>query len=339
MSNKQPLVTVLIAAYNAQEFISQAVDSVISQSYDNIEIIICNDCSTDKTLEILNQIASIHNNVTILNNDSNLGYLKTFNRLLASANGDYISFLDADDYLAPDKIIRQVELLENNPTIGVVGCQYASVSSSGEVISASHYPLIHCEIVQRMEAEMSFCGSSVMISKAVLMSIGGYREFFIGCVAEDYDWLWRILDKFKSANLDYIGYYYRFHTNSLTRKVNFSIKKRHIHDIVKYLATERKIIGSDFIERGDDDTYNQVIYKIGQPYIVDKGLLYRKVIIEYAINKDYHNAWMYYWRLCKITAGFNLKTFIVMSLLLLLNYSILIKIKKLSGISHLSSRI
>lgn len=335
----QPLISVLIPVYNCERYIQDAVESVINQTYKNLEIIIDNDCSTDSTLDILLNLERRDNRIKIISNESNLGYLRTFNKLLRHANGQYISFLDADDLLSSDKIDLQRRAFEKNPNLGLVGCNYAAISTNGKFVNKSSFPLSYTEIRNQMRKALCFCGSSVMIKREVFEKIGGYREYFMGCVAEDYDWIWRIIEHYESCNIPQTGYYYRFHNESLTRRVYFSIKKRHIHDIVKYLAKTREAIGTDFIMTQSAEEEQSLISKLREPYNKDKGLLYRKVVIEYSINKDSQNAKMYFYRLLKLS-GLNLSTikiWMIMKLLLMIDYNTLLWLKRISGIKHLAN--
>lgn len=341
----RPLVSIIIPAYNCADFISKTIQSVLSQSYQNFEILICNDCSTDNTLEIINNLTYADSRITIFENENNIGKVLTVNRMLKIAKGDFITILDADDYFSSDKILKQVEFLENNLEYGLCGCNYASVNISGKVFSVSNYPLtdrgIRDYIRDHDLKDFPFCCATALIRKSAINQVGGYRDFFIDCcIGEDIDLILRIMEQFKVANIPLVGYYYRFHSTSLTRKVYFSIKDRHMHDIVSYMAKQRQNKGSDFLQNNDWGDYNELIEHLGNPYRNDKGLLYRKVVIEYAINKDKRSAKMYYRRLLKIS-GLNLKTikiWCIMQGLLAFNYDILLRLKKIIGISHLSSK-
>ena len=82
-----PLVSVIIPCYNASKYVEQAVRSVMEQTYQNLEIICCDDCSTDNTLEILEKLALEDSRITVVKNDSNLKIVKTLNKLIGLATG------------------------------------------------------------------------------------------------------------------------------------------------------------------------------------------------------------------------------------------------------------
>lgn len=343
---EKPFVSVLIPAYNCASFIVQTLQSVLNQDYTNFEILICDDGSIDRTLEVIKALAKKDNRIKVYENVSNKGKVLTINHLLQEASGDYITILDSDDFFSPDKLERQVGFFEKNPEVGACGCNYASIVPQGRIVNTSALPLSDYEIRQYIQnhdlKDFAFCCPSLMIRREVYEQVGGYREFFITCcIGEDIDWILRISDKFQVANVDFVGYYYRFHPSSLTRKINFAIKNRHMHDIVAFLAKQRRENGVDFIETGDVGAYNELLEKLAEPYKKDKGLLYRKVVVEYSINKNRKYAWMYFKRLWKISgcSVSTLKVGVMMCVLLAFNYNFLLKVKGLLNISHLSSKV
>lgn len=99
-----PLVSVVIATYNGERFIGKQLDSILAQTYPNIEVVIVDDCSTDDTVNILQQYAASHQNIFIYQNEKNLGYVKNFEKGMLLSKGDYIAPSDQDDIWLPQKI-------------------------------------------------------------------------------------------------------------------------------------------------------------------------------------------------------------------------------------------
>lgn len=124
-----PLVSVIIPAYNAEKYIAQALDSILDQTYSNIEIIVVNDGSTDNSLSIAKQYSS--NNVKIID-QPNGGASAARNTGLRMAQGDYIQFLDADDLLSEDKIEKQVSALKSLPDDYLASCAWGRFKNSPE---------------------------------------------------------------------------------------------------------------------------------------------------------------------------------------------------------------
>ncbi len=123
MINKElPLVSIIIPTYNRSSYIKRAINSALAQTYQNIEIVIINDNSTDNTLDILDKIH--HPNLKVYSNKVNRGGPYSRNRGLKLANGEFINFLDDDDLISKDKIDKQVKkfLSSDNKELGVVTC-------------------------------------------------------------------------------------------------------------------------------------------------------------------------------------------------------------------------
>ncbi len=103
-SESTPLVSIVLTTYNGQTFLKEQLDSLISQSYPNIEIIAVDDGSTDDTVRILNDYAARHPDMKVTVNEANLGFIKNFEKGCLISRGDLIAFCDQDDYWKPDKI-------------------------------------------------------------------------------------------------------------------------------------------------------------------------------------------------------------------------------------------
>ena len=110
-----PLVTIGIANYNYARFVTHALESVANQTYKNCELIIVDDCSTDNSVEVIQDwIDNYSGNFKIefIKNSKNTGVAKVYNSILERVSGKYYQIIDADDFIFPDKIARQVSILE-----------------------------------------------------------------------------------------------------------------------------------------------------------------------------------------------------------------------------------
>jgi glycosyltransferase involved in cell wall biosynthesis len=106
-----PLISIVLATYNGEKFLEEQLKSLFEQSYKNLEIIAVDDCSSDKTVEILREYALFNTNMKVFRNEKNLGFIKNFERGCSVATGDFIAFCDQDDYWDKDKIKKQVEVI------------------------------------------------------------------------------------------------------------------------------------------------------------------------------------------------------------------------------------
>ena len=112
MSDK--LVSFIMSAYNSEISVGNAIESILSQSYSNINLYIIDDASSDKTRNIIETYASTHNNVYAYNNKKNIGLTKSLNKLIKNADGFYLARQDADDISLKTRIEEQVDFLEKN---------------------------------------------------------------------------------------------------------------------------------------------------------------------------------------------------------------------------------
>ena len=112
-----PVISIIMATYNGSRYLAEQMTSVVAQSYPSLEIIIVDDCSTDNTLEILKSFQFNYPAIKIYSNDTNLGYIKNFEKGCLMASGDFIAFCDQDDYWHPDKIKNMQSAIGNYPVI------------------------------------------------------------------------------------------------------------------------------------------------------------------------------------------------------------------------------
>lgn len=121
MIQMNPLVTVLMPVYNAEKYLSEAIDSILAQTYKNIEFMIINDGSTDRSESIILDYQSRNSKIVYVKNETNIKLIATLNKGVKMANGKYIVRMDADDISKPFRIEKQVEYMESHPSVGVCG--------------------------------------------------------------------------------------------------------------------------------------------------------------------------------------------------------------------------
>lgn len=112
-----PLVSIVVATYNGAKFLEAQMDSLIAQTYPNIEIVAVDDCSKDNTFEILERYAREHSHIRVFRNMSNLGYTRNFEKAVSLATGEFVSFSDQDDLWAPEKTTQLMNAIGDHPMI------------------------------------------------------------------------------------------------------------------------------------------------------------------------------------------------------------------------------
>lgn len=130
---QEVLVSVIMPAYNAEQYIEESVASVLNQTFKNIELIIINDCSTDNTLEFIKNFSQKDNRVVVIDNATNLGCANSRNKALLDAKGEYIAFCDSDDVWESKKIKKQLNHIKNT-NADMVFTAYEMIDSNGAFI-------------------------------------------------------------------------------------------------------------------------------------------------------------------------------------------------------------
>lgn len=207
------LVSVVIPCYNAEKYIKECIESVCAQTYANIEIIVINDGSTDKTAKILSQIKD--NRLKILSNKKNRGIAYSLNKGLEAAQGKYIARLDADDKMLPDRIALQVDFLEQHPTYAMVGSSQILIDEQGNVLQYIAYPETNAEI-QAFKYFLNPFSHPTVTLRAEIVKPLGYSKEYLHC--EDYALWFRITEKYPVANLPQYTTFQRLHKHNISRE-------------------------------------------------------------------------------------------------------------------------
>lgn len=194
----QPLVSIIIPTYNRPDFLKKTLDSALSQTYVNIEIIVVDDCSELNLEAFSNQFPS----VKFLKNDSNRGACYSRNRGLKLANGDYVNFLDDDDELFPEKIELQIEKFKSSkdPKLGMITCHSVDYRSGEKKVI---YNRVRGNIYQGILAEYIVAGTETMLFKAsVFDEVEGFDEGLES--SQEYDLFIRACEKYHINYVDKI---------------------------------------------------------------------------------------------------------------------------------------
>ena len=207
-----PRVTVLMSVYNGERFLWEAIDSILSQTFNDFEFVIVDDGSTDGTSTLL---AAEHDpRIRIVRNDKNLGLQRSLNIGLELACGHYVARLDADDIAMPDRLEKQVCFLDNHPEIGILGTACRLINVNGQHLGVSQYPLGDVQIRWRSLLTNPFAHPTVMVHREVLTQ-HGLRYNHDLHATEDYDLWTRVLKFTRGANLSEPLIKRRVHQGSL----------------------------------------------------------------------------------------------------------------------------
>ncbi len=182
------LVSIIIPTYNSSKFIYRTVESVLNQTYDNFELIIIDDASSDNTVSIIKEFIKKDKRIRLIERDKNSGGpAKPTNEGLKKAKGDFIAFLDADDHWLPDKLKKQMEVLRSaNENVGAVVCMALLVFSDRYSAPQFSYPLDGNVLKATLCAQFFFNFSILLMKKEVLDKVGFLDENFRLAADQDY---------------------------------------------------------------------------------------------------------------------------------------------------------
>lgn len=207
----QPLVSIIIPTYNKEEYIKKALESVLNQTYKEIEVIVIDDGSIDNTQEI---VKSFNNTRIIYIWQENKGAAAARNTGIKKAQGKYIAFLDSDDLWLKEKLEKQVRFLEENPEMGLLGTGCYQINYKREIMGKKIFPTKNKVLQGILIKYNPFIQSSVMVRKEVFDKIDSYDESF--SQSEDYELWLRIAKYYKIANLPELLVMKRYYPESLS---------------------------------------------------------------------------------------------------------------------------
>ncbi len=197
-----------MAAYNAANHINEAIQSILDQTFEDFELLIVNDGSTDETVDIINNFKD--SRIRLLHNDKNRGIPYTRNVGVNEARAEYIAILDSDDVAIHNRLETQYNFFQEHPAFALCGGHGTVIDEAGNPVPDNRFtvPIGPDLIKMTLLFNNTFINSTVMYKTAVLKELNGYNEY---ALAEDYELFIRISDKYPVANLDSVLVKYRIH--------------------------------------------------------------------------------------------------------------------------------
>lgn len=228
-----PLVSVIMPAFNHELYIAEALQSIGNQTHKNIELIVINDGSTDRTAEIIEEYIKKNSdkNIKYLNK-RNEGVCKTLNKGLEMSTGDYIAFLASDDLWLPDRLAIQLEFMENNKNIGMVFADtwFLNLTSKTNSKWSDYKPQIknyfkngiqNTDLYALLLTQPLVPALTVLIRRKVLLDVGFFDE---DLVYEDHDLWLRIAMHYPLGYIHQPLAFYRIHGTNISNDTSFMIK-------------------------------------------------------------------------------------------------------------------
>jgi len=203
------LVSIILPTYNGSQYLQQSINSCLLQTYHNIELIIVDDCSTDDTFKIINNIKDPR--IHLIRHNRNLGLPESLNTGFSYSTGDYLTWTSDDNIFLLNAIERMLDFLGNYPHVDMVYSNYSIINDLGNLIGKFR--------VKESDSLIDYdcVGACFLYRRILYEKIGQYDPLMKP--AEDYDYWLRAAKEFVLAPLDEYLYLYRHHPDSITGEI------------------------------------------------------------------------------------------------------------------------
>ncbi|UXE60989.1 MAG: glycosyltransferase [Woronichinia naegeliana WA131] len=254
----QPLISVISCFYNRSNSVQPSVDSLLNQTYSNIEVILVNDGSTDNTLE---KLAAYQDPRVRLITHDNKGFVRALCNAISLSQGELIAIHGSGDISLPQRIERQVELLIKNPDVGVVGChiKYFNIVQNQWVFIRR---IVNPDQFSQLIRGNIFLHGEIMFRRTCYERVGGYREFFE--FSQDYDLWLRMAPITRFEIVPEVLYQSERIEDSVTKIPSKAKKQALLSEFAIVCALTRKNQGFDPLERDGIEAFKSFVDSSGK---------------------------------------------------------------------------
>jgi glycosyltransferase involved in cell wall biosynthesis len=249
-----PTVSVLMSVFNGERWLTEAIQSVLDQTFTDFEFLIVNDGSTDGSIEIINQFADKDCRVRILDK-SNTGLSDSLNYGIERASGEWTARMDADDLCEPQRLAKQIELARADKDLVLVGTGLTLIDQHGLEGKAFQYPVRHKHLVKRLAGGGPFFAhSSAMYKTKVARELGAYRSMLMR--AEDHDFWLRLSERGKIGCVRASLVYIRKHDDQISHCAG---GRRQVVDshIARMAYWSRQMQNKDLLDSMSESTFDE----------------------------------------------------------------------------------
>ena len=235
-----PKVTAVIPVYNRGKYVRNAIDSILAQTFTNFELLVIDDGSTDESVDVVRSYRD--SRISLVCNETNWGVAKTRNRGIQLARGEYLAFLDSDDWAYPQRLAKQVAFLDSHPDYAAVGAWIDWMDGEGRPLGRiKRKPALPAEIAAQRLFRQGIENSASMARTAVLREYGHREEYDL---SSDFDLWARIAARYKLATLPEVLVRRRMHSGQITQEKAHRVKDRRL----AIYAAQLRILGVPFTD-------------------------------------------------------------------------------------------
>ncbi len=229
-----PLVSVVMSVYNEEDYLKETIDSILNQTFPDLEFIVIDDGSNDGTIKILNEYTEVDKRIKVVSNQVNIGIAASTNSGIKRAAGKYVAIMDAGDLAHPQRLEWQVNYLESNDDVFILGTQGIWIDEDDRRIGSYRMPLIVDS--KALYGEGGAIHPSIMARRALFDIIGFYDERLI--MSQEFDLYMRCLKRnLGMANLDKELISIRERERGMTLGHLKTIQRNQLKIKIKYLPT------------------------------------------------------------------------------------------------------
>lgn len=265
------LITVVIPNYNCEDYLDRCIDSIVSQTYSNLEIIICDNGSTDNSVAIIKKWADSDKRIQLIINEENQGLINCYNKMFFAATGEYVAIMDADDWSDVTRMEKQAAILEKHDVgLCLTNAVYYKYFEEPQITLFGESGKIG------KESEEIWAPATIMFRRMILNEINGYHQYFHRLTSYDRYFVLCILDMYGGYYLNEPLYHVWARAASDHRSLDIAepnfLRKAISHDIYKELKTQRLTTGTDCLKEGKMDEMQKMEHQklSDKDYIADK---------------------------------------------------------------------
>ena len=255
-------ISVIMSVYNGEEYLNEAIDSVLNQTFKDFELIVINDCSKDKTAEILRQYESLDTRVKVHTNEQNLRLPSSLNKAISLAKGEYIARMDADDICLPNRLETQYAFMQSHPDVALSSCRFLTLKN-GVFSSGGCGGKTDSESIKALLLVTNPILHPGIIAKADVIRELGYDKNFT-CTEDMELWSRFIMFGHKVEILPEYLMVYRLHDKQITETTRerqrgevIAIQKRYYADLLDVMNDELEKFYINGIYFRDDVNINK----------------------------------------------------------------------------------
>ena len=251
------LVTVLMPVFNGEEYIKDAIESILSQTMGDYEFLMINDGSSDYSLDIMMEYERIDKRIRLISKN-NTGITDTLRYGMSIAKGKWVARQDVDDISEKERLSRQLDYVRSNSRTRLVGCGMRAINREGTLVSEYRYPSEEKALIKGMVSSgKMFPHTSAFIDKSAALSVGNYRGRIKR--GQDIDLWMRISERYSISCLDEALVKVRIHESQVSKKEG-GLEMMTYQKIVLASRYEREESGTDFVDDlASDETFMNIV--------------------------------------------------------------------------------